>query len=200
MNPRTPMPSQLFLADKVISYLQIELGKLSWLDLTFGRVQKLVKDVNGISIYYPAYYMDSGEYKSMLPDQGLGNFAFFIIDDPQGVAWNKNGKSIISCPFSLVVWYDLSKINGEPSLRNTETVKQILLNAIHRTLIPDEGSSVSIENIYEKAENIYKGFTNAVGMAKGQASSEVSSQFMMQPFNAIRFEGTLKYRESCQTL
>ena len=180
-------PLQPVLVDKVIEWMQTRLSiDLIWLDYSFGRVQRLVKkDVNGADVFYPAMYLDSGEYMNCLPDQDLGNIMFFTVDDPQNVEWNPGNLKKFTVSFSIIFWYDIMKSYGYGV--NSEYAKGDIIKKLSKIHIPYQGASFTITKIYDKAENIYKGFS----------LKEVKTQFLMFPYSGVRFEGELTFMENC---
>lgn len=173
------------LLDRVIQEVQkgLEAG-LPWLDKAFGRVQRLLRPVKGKNYYIPAIYVDKNDYIEVLPSDRIGNFSFFSISDPQEVRWEPNARGSIKATYSLIVWFDLRKISGADN-RNTEMVKADILkvlNGLHMTC-----GRIDVQQIFERAENIYKGFS----------IKEVDSQFLMHPYAGFRFRGTININESC---
>ena len=158
------------LFDRCICSLQDGLAKeLPWLDHCFGRIERLVKD----------------EYMLLLPDQGLGNFCYFVMDDPEEVQWNVGERSRLQSTFSLVVWVDMRTIEDDDT-RNTEEVKAQILRALNGGIWVRSGS-IKVEKIYSRAENVFAGFT----------LDEVDNQFLMSPFAGWRFEGTMIVNDEC---
>ena len=187
MATKNPKPQYPRLADKVICFMQDSLlQNLAWLDYSFGRAQRLTKlDMNGNQVFYPACYLDNGEYKDVRPDQNVGNISFFLVEDPTEIDWNRNQQKKFTVPFSIIIWYNIEKAYGYGS--NTEYVKADILKKLSLIKLPNQGESFTITKIWDKAENIYKGFS----------IKEVNSQFLMFPFSGLRFEGELNYTESC---
>lgn len=174
------------LFDRCICSLQDGLVKeLPWLDHCFGRVERLVKETNGMKRYTPNIYLGKDEYLLLLPDQGLGNFCYFVMDDPQDVQWNVGERSRLQSTFSLVVWVDMRTVEDDDT-RNTEAVKAQILRALNGGIWVRSGS-IRIENIYSRAENVFNGFT----------LDEVENQFLMSPFAGWRFEGTMMVNDEC---
>lgn len=168
------------LFDKVIADIQKGLAEaLPWLDHAFGRAERLVKIINGKKIYSPNVYVGGNEYELITPDSNFGNYSFVVLGEPQEVDWNP-GDVTMKTPFSLIVWVDMRTINDT---RDTEAVKAQIVGALNRILI--HHGMMSINTVYERAENVYKGFT----------LDEVDNQFMMHPYAGWRFEGVLKISE-----
>ena len=169
--------------DRVIADIQRGLAdNLAWLDHSFGRAWRLAKMVNGRREYTPNVYIGNNEYLPVMPDEGLGNFSFFVLSDPQDIEWSAHVQSLMTAPFSLIVWVDVRTVVEN---RNTEQIKAEILNALGRLLIRD--GSFELTRIHETAENVYKGYT----------LDEVDNQFLMHPFAGFRFEGVIKTKQPC---
>lgn len=185
--PTVPKPENPALLDKVIVQIQDLLKlKLAWLDYSFGRAQRLVTKRDGKEYFYPGVHIGAGEYRNVLPDQSLGNYSFFTIDDPQPIEFFRNSFNTIKAKYSLVFWFNLDSIFAGSDDRNTEEIKAQILGILTRDLHLTVGT-IDIESISERAENIYKGYS----------LKEIDSQFLMQPFAGIRFEGEIITREEC---
>lgn len=186
------------MLDSVLAGIQQGLvDNLSWLDVAFGRSQKLVRKVaGGKTIITPNVYCGGWnghgpqDYIEVSPDSKIGNFSFFVIDDPQTIdagPWARK----IKTPFGLVVWFDLRRVYGTEDNRNTERLKADVL----RVLAGRDGwhltaGRVTTSKIYEQNENIYRGFT----------LSEIDNQYLMHPFGGFRIDGLLEYDELCETV
>jgi len=166
------------LIDLVLLDIQTQLLKMTWLTNAFGRAQKITDKTT-----YPAVYKGRGEYFSLLPDHMNTSYSFFMIDDPQTFDWIPNYKGKLEVNFSLIFWFDISKI--EPlDERNTEDLKDEILTNLN---IGYAHGGIEVTRIYEDAQNIFKGFK----------LSEVKSQYLMYPYAGFRFEGKLKVKQSC---
>jgi hypothetical protein len=185
--PNVPKPTAPALLDVVIGQIQDLLKlKLPWLNYSFGRSQKLATTKERKNYFYPGVHIGGGEYISVFPDQSLGNFSFFAIDDPQVVEFAPNSFNTIKAKYALIFWFNLDNIFAGSEDRNTEEIKAQILKVLTRDLRLTVGR-LNIESINEKAENIYKGFN----------LSEINSQFLMQPFAGMRFEGEILIMEGC---
>lgn len=182
------------MLDEVIAQIQTGLvDGLPWLDAAFGRAQRLTKEISGKRIIVPNVFCGGwrghgpNDYIEVSPDAKIGNFSFFEIDDPQTIdagPWARE----VRAPFSLIVWFDLTRVYGTASNRNTERIKANILRILSgRTGWHLQQGRVAVNRIYERAENIYRGYT----------LSEIDNQFLMHPFAGFRFEGTLEYEELC---
>lgn len=176
------------LIDKVLGQIQTGLiDQIGWLDVAYGRAQRLVKEINGKKYFTPNVYSGKNkDYVPVSPDSHKGNFSFFWIDDPQNIDWIPNQQGAINTRFSIIFWMDLRKVLGSANDRNTEVIKIEILKALNGRIGLTDGR-ISISRIYEQAENIYKGFS----------LDEITNQFLMHPYYGFRFEGDLFINEPC---
>ena len=191
-----PVIPNAVMLDHVIGEIQQGLvDNIAWLDAAFGRSQRLTKNVNGKKIITPNVYCGGwnghgeNDYIETSPDSKIGNFAFFEIEDPQTInagPWARE----IKAPFGLIVWFDLTRVYNTASNRNTEKLKAQILHVLNgRAGWHLTGGRIIINRIYERAENIYRGYT----------LSEIDNQFLMHPYAGFRFDGILEYDELCIT-
>ena len=189
-----PVIPNAVMLDAVIGEIQQGLvNNLSWLDAAFGRAQRLTKNIEGKRIVTPNVYCGGwnghgpNDYIEVSPDAKIGNFSYFEVDDPQTIdpgPWARQ----IKAPFSLIVWFDLTRVYGSRTNRNTEKIKSDILHILNgRADFHLTNGRIMINKIYERAENIYKGYT----------LSEIDNQFLMHPFAGLRFEGLLEFDELC---
>lgn len=184
---RIPIIQNPVLLDRIIAHIQTGLAEnLAWLDYAFGRAQRLVKIINGKRYYIPAVFAGGEEYLPVTPNSEFGCFSFFDVDDPQSYEWIPFQQGRLEAGFALIVWVDMRLVTGEQGARNTEQLKAQVLRVLNGGLRLTEGR-LNVTRIYERAENIYKGYT----------LDEVDNQFLMQPYAGFRFEGTLQIDEPC---
>lgn len=185
--PAAPKSILPIFTDKPISEMQDALiSKLTWLNHAFGRCQRLIALKDGGNYFYPGIHIESGQYINVFPNSELGNFSFFHIIDPQKIEFNQRSYNKVSANYALIFWLNLDKIFISSTERNTEVVKAQILQTLTRELYLKSGS-ITVNNIYEQAENIYKGFS----------VKEIESQFLMQPYAGFRFEGEMIFNEGC---
>ena len=159
---------------------------MGWLTRSFGRAERLVKIIGGKRYYTPNVYAGGNEYLPVSPDAKLGNFSFFVLDDPQTVDWLPNIQSDWKTPFSVIFWFDMRTITNDANNRNIEKVKAEILHVLNGGFWLRSGG-ITINRVYERAENIYKGFT----------LDEVDNQFLMHPYAGLRFEGVMSIQQPC---
>ena len=182
-------PTRAYLFDRIIQDLQDALGSLGWLNHIFGRSERLVKMKDGMRYYTPNVYAGKDNYIQLLPDNtDLGNYCFFVMDEPQTVTLPMGVQNRVKAPFSLIVWVDMRKVGATYDDRNTEYLKEQLVKTIRKGWV--KSGSVTIEKIYEKAENVFQGYS----------LDEVDNQFLMSPFAGFRISGEMQIDEECDNL
>lgn len=190
-----PIIPNAVMLDRVIGEIQKGLIEgLPWLDAAFGRSQKLVKTIDGKRYVTPNVYCGGlegkgkNDYLEVSPDSNIGNFSFFVIHDPETIATFPGQPAEIKAPFSLIFWFDLRTIYGSDTNRNTELIKAQILKILNgRTPWHLSGGRILINKSYERAENIYNGFT----------LDENFNQYMMHPYGGLRLDGVLEFTEYC---
>ena len=190
-----PVIPNAVMLDKVLGEVQSGLvSNLTWLDVAFGKAQKLTKiSPNKKTVITPNVYCGGwkghgkNDYIEVSPDSKIGNFSFFLINDPQEISpnvWNRH----YTTPFSLIFWFDLRKVWNSQTNRDTEHLKAQIIQVVNgrKGWTLKEGR-IEINRCYEQPENIYRGFT----------LSEIDNQFLMHPYAGFRFDGVLEYDELC---
>lgn len=194
MSTNAPVIKNPVMLDAIIGEIQNGLiENITWLDVAFGRSQRLSKNMNGKRIVTPNVYSGGwnghgeNDYIEVSPDSKIGNFSFFEIEDPQTInagPWARE----IKTPFGLIVWFDLTRVYGEADNRNTEKLKAEILHVLNgRAGWHLSHGRILINKIYERAENIYRGYT----------LTEIDNQFLMHPYSGMRFDGILEFDEHC---
>ena len=182
-------PTRPYLFDRPIQALQDALGSLSWLHHIFGRSERLVRYDDGRRYYTPNIYRGGDNYISLLPDnRELGNYAFFVMDEPQMVTATMGLQNRLRAPYSLIVWVDMRTVGSTRDDRNTEALKEQLVKTVRKAWL--RHGAVTVERVYEKAENVFTGYT----------LEEVDYQYMMSPYAGFRITGELTIDEECDVV
>ena len=192
------------LLDRVLQNLQdVLLDNLPWLDFAFGKAHKLVEHrIDGRKFLYPAAYNGNGEYVSLLPNDNLGNFAWFDIYDPQKINTKVAGLPSFSFEGALIFWYNLKDIFEDETVLYTEEIKDEVLRLLMTPGIISSVGSITITSVYERFENIYKDYSieriyNNYAY-KGENMGDIDRQFFMFPYTGLRVEFNLTTRELCR--
>jgi hypothetical protein len=100
------------------------------------------------------------------------------------VDFRPNTQNNVKVKYSIVFWFNLDKIFPGKKDRNTESLKEQIVRVITRELRLTTGR-IDIRQIFEQPENVYKGYS----------LKEIDSQYMMQPYGGMRFEGEMLFME-----
>lgn len=191
-----PVIPNAIMVDAVFSQMATALkANLTWLNAAYGRAQRLTSVVEGKKYVTPAVYTGSiagqgnNDYIPVLPDSNIGNFSFFLMDDPEQLDWEPYRQMGTTTPFSLIVWFDLRRVFNSATNRNTEKLKAQILYVLNGRTSGWHlnGGHITINKVWERAENIYKGFT----------LDEIDNQFLMHPYGGFRFDGTITIDTPC---
>jgi hypothetical protein len=192
------------LLDKILQDMQKSLmNRLKWLNCAFGRAYKLVEHrPDGNKFIYPAMYNGNGEYVSLLPNDNFGNFSWFDIYDPQKITEVVQSLPQYTFSGAIIFWYDLSSIYEDEIVMHTEEVKDEIMRVLTTPGLITTTGKLVINDIYERFENIYKGYSIEKiynnYTYKGEGIQDIDKQFFMYPYAGIRIEFTLTTRELCQ--
>ena len=195
MANNAPVIPGAIMLDRVLASIQEALvDRVSWLDVAFGRAQRIVRTTaSGRRITTPNVYCGGwnghgpNDYIEVSPDAEIGNFSFFSVEDPQTIGpgpWLRT----VQAPFGLVVWFDLRRVYGSATNRNTEKLKEDVLKVLTgRSGWAIPAGHIELAQIYEQSQNIYRGYS----------LDEVDNQFLMHPYGGFRIEGVVSYTEPC---
>lgn len=192
------------LLDKILQDMQKSLmNRLKWLNYAFGRAYKLVEHrPDGNKFIYPAMYNGNGEYMSLLPNDNFGNFSWFDIYDPQKITEVVQSLPQYTFSGAIIFWYDLSSIYEDETVMHTEEVKDEIMRVLTTPGLITTIGKLVINDIYERFENIYKGYSIEKiynnYTYKEEGIQDIDKQFFMHPYAGIRIEFTLTTRELCQ--
>ena len=166
---------------------------LDWLDVAFGRAERITRMAGNKKIKIPAVYLGSdkdkfkNEYLELAPDSRIGNFSFFYMLEPETLRLQPYQQGYIHAPFALIFWFDLRKVWESVNTRNLEFVKQQIVKCLNRQTRFTNHGRLELTRIYNTPEQIYREFT----------LDEIDNQFLMHPFAGFRFEGVLVFEEPC---
>lgn len=201
---KIPMKKNPVLLDKIIQDIQTKLKeKLTWLDYAFGRAYKLVQHQdNGGKFIYPAAYIGNSDYVSLLPDDNYGNFCWFDIYDSQKVINVVQSTPQFTISGAIIFWFNLDSIFSDNDAMYTEEIKDEIIRVLSTPGIVKQTGKLAINEIYERFENIYSGYSiekiyNSYQYS-GQDIQSLDKMFFMHPYSGLRFEFTITTRELCQ--
>lgn len=181
------------LLDKAIDDIRRSLlVRLPWLNYAFGRAYKHMRYTNDGKYVEPEFYIGNGEYVSLLPNDNWGNFCWFDIYDPQSIDMTDRTSPKLTFRGAIVFWYNQEKIFGDADFLYNEEIKQQVVNALSQAGLLTQRGHVQIFDIYERLENIYKGYSlekvyNAY-LYSGDDLQYIDKQYFMQPYGGLRVE------------
>lgn len=183
-----PTPADPQLIDVALVELQaVLLDGLSWLSKAYGKAERRVREVDSRSRYYPAAYVHTKDYVSLLPDEHIGNFVWFDVEDSQEVDYVPRGWSELRSRAGLVFWFDYRTIYpNDYHTRTIENVKSEVLRLLTTTTL--QNSTLTVQSFDERAESVYRSYS----------IDEVKNQLLMRPYGAFRLNALLRYREKCE--
>lgn len=199
-----PEKSEPVLLDKVIQDLQHTLRtNLKWLDYAFGRAYRLVEHrPDNNKFVYPAAYIGNSEYMSLIPNDNLGNFSWFDIYDSQEVLSTVLARPQLVFTGAIIFWVNLNSIFADSDAIYTEEIKNEILSILTSGGIITGNGHLEITRIYERFENIYKGYSIEKVynnyLYAGEGIQDIDKQYFMHPYTGLRFEFELTTRELCQ--
>ena len=201
-NIEQPRKKNPVLIDRVIQNLRDILSQnLNWLDKTFGRAYKIVEyEDSGSKYTYPGAYIGNAEYISLMPNDNFGNFCWFDIYDPQVINVVAPRKPSITFSGAIIFWFNLDNIFIENETINSEEIKNEILKVLTGPGVLQHGR-ISITNIYERLDNIYKDYSlervyNNYAY-RGENVNTLDKQYFMFPYGGLRFEFEITIQELC---
>ena len=190
--PKVPTLASPKRIQAVIQAIQLLLdSELSWLEYSFGVAIHSEKSMGGKSIKYPSVYQGTSEYLNVLPNDNLKSYCFWVLDDPETfeeVRPNANGYYCPTVIASLIVYYDMRRINSTKDYDLTDELIDDVVNVlIRKTYKVNKIGLITVNKVYKKIENVFEGFT----------IDNVTEQLRGYPFAGFRIECEIKYREQC---
>jgi hypothetical protein len=186
-NPRIPLIPNAKGLDLVIQHIQTALGdNIPWLEKSFGRAWFLQEYSTDTKTNKFPKCWNGEEYENVLPNDNFKAMSFLATRGQEKFekfanATNGNAKTR---DLALIIWGSLKKIDPTKKYIYTEELK----NDVEKILVMNVGS---INQYYdEKAELIFQDYT----------LDDVSTQYLMYPFFAMRFDVTVKYFDSYCTI
>ncbi len=194
MTPQTLTSPVLEDAALLLVQNKLDAG-LSWLTTAYGRAQKMIrKSGDGRDVYFPGVHAvspDGKDYIPLFPDEGLGNFSFFDLNDDQEVSnyvEKQPLKNIHKFGANLIVWFDFQTVYPSPAdwrAYSTANVMQQVMDVLQTATLPS--AHLIIGRRYQNTENVYRGYDY----------KEIASQFNMRPYGCLKIEMEITYKRIC---
>ena len=105
------------LFDEAVGYLQQALQGdamfSQYLDNIFGIAERTVKQIGGRNYFSPSWFVNGYDYINLLPDDKLGNYVFFTLDEPQEIEHEQGLQNRYTCGFNIILWAKFDSISDE---------------------------------------------------------------------------------------
>ena len=139
---------------------------------------------------------------SLVPNDNFGNFSWFDIYDPQKITAVTQALPQFTFTGALIFWVNIDSIFADADFIYSEEIKDEIVRALTTPGLISTAGRLTINAIYERFENIYKGYSiekiyNEY-VYQGQDMQAMDKQFFMHPYTAFRVEFELTTRELCQ--
>ena len=157
---------------KIIQQLQTILeDETSWLETVYPLAYVGLNNLNDKEVKYPRVYLNNGgrEYIDIRPSDDQNAFAFFELDDPIQTIQGEE----LSYNISLIVWYDLKKVNTSKQYDYSRELIQDILRVFNES---DYKENIQLTNIEVNPENIFNKYS----------FKQTDNQFLMFPYGAFK--------------
>lgn len=179
---RIPQKTNPKMFDRAVLPIQKALAaKFAWLDHSIGICELLTSTKGGKRYDYASLYSGGEQYEQVMPCEELGNFSFFYLRDPQ--TFGLSDPRLVKSPFSLIIWYDLTRVLPAADERDREAVKGQILDVLDGLHL----AGLTLTRIYENPKNVFADFSY----------DYTDNRFLMQPFAGLRIDGILTARADC---
>ena len=183
--PTIPTLTAPKLIDVVLGEFQTDLAAgLAWLDHSFGKAQIMKEVRDGREVVFPGVYVGQRDYLKVFPDEHIGNFSFFVVEDGETINYFRKS-SDIQTRFGLVIWFDFRAVYpSDWQTRTIDNVKEDFLRAFAASSFRP-GVQISVDKIFERPGNVYREFTD----------KEIEAQYCMRPWGMIRADGVIRFNQ-----
>lgn len=179
-NPIAHVVPNPVLLDKEIAAIQAQMATLSWLEVSFGRAFKQFKIVNGTKVSFPAIFQELGkDYYNAFPNDNIISHSFVFVDPEQITEWNTKRLHDIEHDISIIVFFDLERIDNTLTYRFTEKLKEDVIFVLSN-LRPN---TLRVNNITDDVEEAFNDFS----------ISEIKAEFLKLRYGAFKFDCTIFY-------
>lgn len=187
-NRTIPTVTDPELLDAVLLEMQTAFSSgLSWLGNAYGKAQRLIKNQEGTTIFYPAVYAGGVEYLNMFPDEHLQNHVWFDVDETETGTLYNTGQFRMEMQIGIVFWFDFKTVFSDWESRTIEHVKRQVMDILGPFHFTTNAASFEFTGFKERAANIYSSYTHR----------EINNQFLMRPYGGFRVEGIIQYNMKC---
>ena len=177
--------------DKKIQEIQVLLTSLSWINKSFGLVDRIVGEKDGQPYIYPATFeTNTIDPVNVLPSDTWGTYTFWTAGDSD---FDLNidfppKNPIITVPVSCIFYMDIRKIDSTTNYKETKSkVKDDIFNFFNKVQVNRLIPTAFIE---DDITRVFAGFS----------IEQVDNKFRMYPKWACRMDFDFSYRDDCYVL
>ena len=168
------------LLDKEIAAIQAQMKNLPWLEISFGRAFKQFKLVDGTKVSFPAIFQELGkDYYNAFPNDNIISYSFVFVDPDQITEWNIKRIHNIEHDISIIVFFDLERIDNTLTYRFTEKLKEDVIFVLSNL----RSNTLQVNSITDDVEEAFNDFS----------ISEIKSEFLKLRYGAFKFDCTIFY-------
>lgn len=170
--------------DKPIQALQVLFDELAWIDTSYGRTFRNVRqDETGKNFFAPYVYTGNDQYLECIPDKLTdGNSVFFIAKDQKLI-----NKSAFETEVSAVFFIDLRTAFPSLEHRAIENAKMDVADKLAAAVSKDFTLIENEIEILENFEDCYREYSY----------KEMNQLATMHPYAIFRINFTINYRNDC---
>ena len=177
--------------DKKIQEIQVLLTSLSWINKSFGLVDRIVGEKDGQPYIYPATFeTNTIDPVNVLPSDTWGAYTFWTSGDSD---FDLNidfppKNPVITVPVSCIFYINVRGVDSTTNYKETKTkLKDDIFNFFNTVKVNRLVATAFIE------DDITKVFT-------GFSIEQVENKFKMYPQWSCRMDFDLSYRDDCYVL
>ena len=136
----------------------------------------------------------------MLPNDNWGNFCWFDIYDPQSIDTTQRNNPRLKFRGAIIFWYNQHTIFHDDDFLYNEEIKKQVVDALSQSGLLKQNGHVQIFDIYERLENLYKGYSLEkvynTYLYSGEDIEYIDKQYFMHPYGGLRIEIELTLNSS----
>jgi len=165
------------LVDVIIKKIQTQLASLTWITKSFGRAYKHTRLVDSRTVTYPAIFQSwKSDYYDGFPNDNLTAYSFIYVN-PEEIIEKGSKIHNIQRKISVIIFFDLEKIDNTLQYRFTELLKEDVLIKLGNV------RGLEVNGTSDEVEDAFSDFS----------ISEINPEFLKERYGALRIDCTVYY-------
>jgi hypothetical protein len=189
MNPYNPQVYRYAVRDgldgKIEQLRECFAHNVLWLDRAFGRAYNLSEKAGIGYVKVPKVIIgDTKEYMSMMPNDNLGSYCWFIGVGPETPEeWDaRNPTKFFTKDVDLIFYFNYKKIDQSKDYPFVESLKEEILYYLNAF------NGVVLNSIHtETVDEVYDGYN----------LEQITRDLFYYPFGGMKFSLSLSYKINC---